>query len=215
MHHFSAGRNSIGLRQSVSDKGIEIVNLLAPKVEMLGFDLLGAEYLLVPSGAILRLYIDIPFAMQPECMVSIDDCERVSREVSAYLDLEEPISGNYTLEVSSPGLDRRLFTLEQFARHHNHLVKVGLKLQQHGSRRLQGKIVRVEQVGGFVVLLVNGVELAVDFNNIDKARIVPDWSALGLAPLEKSKHDTKKMSQGNKKPSNESAARQAVRGVIR
>ncbi len=90
----------------MSDKGIEIVNLLAPKVEMLGFDLLGAEYVLVPSGAILRLYIDIPFAMQPECMVSIDDCERVSREVSAYLDLEEPISGNYTLEVSSPGLDR-------------------------------------------------------------------------------------------------------------
>ncbi|MRT52114.1 ribosome maturation factor RimP, partial [Xylella fastidiosa subsp. multiplex] len=76
----------------------------------------------------------------------------------------------------------------------------------------QGKLVRVEEVGGILVWLVNGVELAVDLNNIDKARIVPDWSSLGLAPLEKSKHDTKKMSQGNKNPSNESAARQAVRG---
>ncbi|HHW4681297.1 MAG TPA: ribosome maturation factor RimP [Xylella taiwanensis] len=190
----------------MSDKGIEIVSLLASKVEMLGFELLGAEYLLVPSGAILRLYIDMPFAMQSECMVSIDDCERVSREVSAHLDVEEPISGNYTLEVSSPGLDRPLFTLEQFARHHSELVKVGLKLPQHGRRRLQGTIARVKHVEGLVVLLVDGVELTVDFNNIDKARIVPDWSVLGLAPLKRSNPDTKKTSQGNKKPSNESAA---------
>ena len=108
----------------MSDKATEIANLLAPTVEALGLDLLGAEYLPAPGGATLRLYIDVPLAEQPERIVNIDDCERVSREVSAQLDVEDPISGNYTLEVSSPGVDRPLFTLEQFERSNRRLEEV-------------------------------------------------------------------------------------------
>ncbi|MBD4282481.1 ribosome maturation factor RimP, partial [Xanthomonas citri pv. citri] len=82
---------------------------------------------------------DVPLAEQPERVINVDDCERVSREVSAQLDVEDPITGNYTLEVSSPGVDRPLFTLEQFARHVGESAKIVLKLAQDGRRRFQGK----------------------------------------------------------------------------
>ncbi len=199
----------------MSDKATEIANLLTPTVQALGLELLGAEYLPAPGGATLRLYIDVPLAEQPERIVNIDDCERVSREVSAQMDVEDPISGNYTLEVSSPGVDRPLFTLAQFALHVEESAKVGLKLPQNGRRRLQGRIVRVDEATGQVVFLVDNAEMAVDFDNIDKARILPDWAALGLAPQKpnKPKPGPKKAGPGNKKPSNESTAGKAARGV--
>ncbi len=164
----------------LSDKANQIANLLAPTVQALGLELLGAEYLPAPGGATLRLYIDVPGAEQDSRAVGIDDCEAVSREVSAQLDVEDPISGNYMLEVSSPGIDRPLFTSAQFARHLGQKAKVALKLPQDGRRRLQGVIARIE--GDSIVFVVDAAELVVAFDNIDKARLVPDWAALGLAP---------------------------------
>ncbi|MEE7546719.1 ribosome maturation factor RimP [Xanthomonas sp. Kuri4-1] len=190
----------------MSDKATEIANLLTPTVQALGLELLGAEYLPAPGGATLRLYIDVPLAEQPDRIVNIDDCERVSREVSAQLDVEDPISGNYTLEVSSPGVDRPLFTLAQFALHVDESAKVVLKLPQAGRRRLQGRIAQVDEAAGQVVFEVDGNALPVAFDNIDKARILPDWAALGLAPQKPNKPGPKKTGSGNKKPSNESAA---------
>lgn len=190
----------------MSDKATEIANLLGPTVEALGLELLGVEYLPAPGSATLRLYIDVPLAEQPERIVNIDDCERVSREVSAQLDVEDPISGNYTLEVSSPGVDRPLFTLEQFARHLGESAKVGLKLAQDGRRRLQGAIVAVDEAAGTVTFEVDGRPLVAAFDNIDKARIMPDWAALGLAPVKPTGPAPKKGGKANKKPSNESAA---------
>jgi len=73
----------------VSDKATDIANLLAPTVVSLGLELLGVEYLPAPGGATLRLYIDVPLAEQPERIINVDDCERVSREVSAQLDVED------------------------------------------------------------------------------------------------------------------------------
>src|SRR5690606_427236 len=103
--------------QRMTDKAVEIARLLAPTVESLGVELLGIEYLPAPGGALVRLYIDKPESEQADAAngnevagdslpvsVSIEDCEAVSREVSAQLDVEDPISGNYTLEVSSPGI---------------------------------------------------------------------------------------------------------------
>jgi Uncharacterized protein conserved in bacteria len=127
---------------------------------------------------VLRLYIDTP--QGDGRAVGIEDCEATSREVSAQLDVADPISGNYTLEVSSPGVDRPLFTTAQFARFQGENAKVSLKLPMDGRRRLQGEIVRVD--GGTVVFGVDGSELAVAVDNIEKARLVPDWVALGLAP---------------------------------
>lgn len=174
----------------MTDKAVEIANLLAPTVESLGVELLGAEYLPAPGSAVLRLYIDVPADRavddngQPRS-VTIEDCEAVSREVSAQLDVEDPISGQYTLEVSSPGLDRPLFTLEHFARFAGQTAKVGLKLPQDGRRRLQAQIVRVE--GDSVVFLLETGEFVVPSGNIDKARLVPDWAALGFAPVKPGK----------------------------
>ena len=167
----------------MSDKHSDIAELLGPTIESLGLELLGIEYLPAPGGATLRLYIDVPASAQegePERTVGIDDCEAVSREVSAQLDVADPISGNYTLEVSSPGLDRPLFSLAQFARFAGAQAKVALKLPQDGRRRLQGTILHVG--GDSVVFALDGAEFTVAADNIDKARLVPDWAALGLAP---------------------------------
>ena len=187
----------------MTDKASEISALLAPTVASMGLELLGAEYLPAPGGALLRLYIDVPADADDGRNVGIDECEAVSREVSAQLDVEDPISGNYTLEVSSPGIDRPLFTPAQFARFLGETAKVGLKLPQDGRRRLQGRIARVE--GEAITFDVDGQPLAVAFENIDKARLVPDWVALGFAPAkDKSGRDARpgkaKKSPAAKKP---------------
>ena len=169
----------------MTDKATDIAKLLAPTIRSLGLELLGAEYLPAPGSATLRLYIDVPEGEtgadgEPRA-VTIEDCEAVSREVSAQLDVEDPISGQYTLEVSSPGVDRPLFAPDQFARFAGEKAKVGLKLPQDGRRRLQGTILRVE--GDSIVFAIDGVgEFAVALDNIDKARLVPDWAALGFGP---------------------------------
>ena len=163
----------------MSDKASEISALLAPTVESLGLELLGTEYLPSPGGAVLRLYIDVP-AGEAERMVGIEDCEAVSREVSAQLDVEDPISGNYTLEVSSPGIDRPLFAPAQYQRFAGQVAKVTLKLPQDGRRRLQGRIDGI--AGETITFDVDGQPFPVSFENIEKARLVPDWAALGFAP---------------------------------
>ena len=177
----------------MTDKATEISKLLAPTVASLGVELMGAEYLPSPGGAVLRLYIDVPAddatvdADGEPRSVTIEECEAVSREVSAQLDVEDPISGNYTLEVSSPGIDRPLFAPAHYARFVGETAKVTLRLPQDGRRRLQGTIERVED-DGTIVLGVDGKEFPVSFDNIDKARLVPDWAALGLAPSKPGAH---------------------------
>jgi len=166
----------------MSDKATQIATLLAPTIQSLGLVLLGAEYLPAPGSALLRLYIDVPDDAEEGRQVGIEDCEAASREVSAQLDVEDPISGHYTLEVSSPGVDRPLFAPGQFARFIGEQAKVGLKLPQDGRRRLQGTIVSVE--GDRIAFDVDGAPFEVGFDNIDKARLVPDWAALGLAPAQ-------------------------------
>ena len=196
----------------MSDKHSEIAALLGPTIESLGLELLGIEYLPAPGGATVRLYIDVPAGEGGDAgrTVGIEDCEAVSREVSAQLDVADPIAGNYTLEVSSPGLDRPLFTPAQFARFSGELAKVALKLPQDGRRRLQGRILRVE--GGSVVFGLDGAEFAVAADNIEKARLVPDWVALGLAPNKYSPANKGKPvpksdnGAGGKHPSNNPAA---------
>jgi len=191
----------------VSDKATDIANLLAPTVVSLGLELLGVEYLPAPGGSTLRLYIDVPLAEQPERIINVDDCERVSREVSAQLDVEDPISGNYTLEVSSPGVDRPLFNLEQFSRHQGESAKVTLKLPQDNRRRLQGRIEATDEAAGTITFIVDKTEVVVSADNIDKARIMPDWVALGLAPSKPTGPAPKRPKPNTNSSSNEPAAK--------
>lgn len=200
--------------RNVTDKADEIAALLSPTVESLGLELLGIEYLPAPGGATVRLYIDVPQAGSgaEARNVGIEDCEAVSREVSAQLDVEDPITGNYTLEVSSPGLDRPLFGAAQFARFAGQSAKVTLKLPQDGRRRLQGEILRVE--GSTIAFAVDGATLEVDAANIEKAKLVPDWVALGLAPaVDKSGRDArpgKQKTSAGQKPANKTSTKNST-----
>jgi len=180
----------------MADKATDIANLLSPTIQSLGLELLGVEYLPSPGGAVLRLYIDIPAGAEGEAaegaaprMVGIEDCETVSREVSAQLDVEDPISGHYTLEVSSPGVDRPLFTAAQFARFLGEEAKVVLQLPLDGRRRFQGRIAAVEgdRIDFEIDARPEPQRVSVDIGNIEKARLVPDWAALGLAPVKPGK----------------------------
>lgn len=187
------------------EKAAEIANLLTPTVQALGLELLGVEYLPAPGGAVLRLYIDVPADAEEGRNVGIEDCESVSREVSAQLDVEDPISGHYTLEVSSPGVDRPLFTPAQFERFIGESAKVGLQLPQDGRRRLQGRIAAVE--GDNILFEVDGQPLRVAFDNIEKARLLPDWAALGYGPAKDLSGRDERPGKRKKQPSNKPAAR--------
>ena len=158
----------------MSGKAEEIQALLAPTVASLGLELLGVEFVPSSNSALLRLYIDVEGRH-----VGIEDCEAASREVAALLDLEDPIASEYTLEVSSPGIDRPLFTIAQFARYIGEQAKLTLRLPQDGRRRLLGRIERVD--GNNVVIAEDKAEYVVAQDNIEKARLVPDLVALGLA----------------------------------
>lgn len=149
----------------------KLTQLLTQVVTGLGYELVGVEWDSSTRGRVLRIYIDV------EGGISVDDCERVSSQVSALLDVEDPISGAYLLEVSSPGLDRPLFTLDQYRRFINHKVQIRLKLPVAGQRRFKGVIARIE--GDRVVISrEDGYEIAVPFENIDKARLIPDYQAI-------------------------------------
>ena len=160
-------------RSSVKDD--ELIQLINPVVADLGLECLGIEYAPSRGNSLLRIYID-----HPERPIAIEDCEAVSRELSAQLDVNDPISGRYTLEVSSPGIDRPLFTPAQFTRFLGEKVKVSLNLPVNNRRRLQGPIRAVD--GERITIEQDGVDVVVDHDNIEKARIVPDYVALGLAP---------------------------------
>jgi ribosome maturation factor RimP len=158
---------------AMTGKALELKELLEPTVTSLGLELLGIEFSPAACNTLLRLYIDAPGRL-----VAIEDCEAVSREVSANLDVNDPIASNYTLEVSSPGIDRPIFSLAQFAKWIGEQAKISLNLPQDGRRRLQGVIQSVGDDG--VALLVDGRVFTVSISNVDKARLVPDLVALGL-----------------------------------
>lgn len=162
----------------MTGKATEISTLLAPTVAALGLELLGVEFAPTGNSAMLRLYIDAPGRH-----VDIEDCERVSREVSAQLDVEDPIASQYTLEVSSPGIDRPLFTPSQFGRFIGEQAKLTLRVPVDGRRRFQARILGVD--GDDVLLAHEAGDMRVAHANIEKAKLVPDLVALGLAPQPK------------------------------
>jgi ribosome maturation factor RimP len=146
-------------------------DLIEPVVSSLGCELWGLEY--HASGrhrGALRIYIDKPEG------VDLSDCEKVSRQVSGVLDVEDPIQGEYTLEVSSPGMDRPLYTLEQFAEFVGEQVKVKLRVPFEGRRQFKGLLSGVE--GDEVKVVVEDHEYLLPIESIDKANVVPGFSDL-------------------------------------
>lgn len=142
--------------------------LLAPAVTSLGFELWGVEYLVRGRHRLLRVYID------REEGVTVDDCAAVSHQVSGVLDVEDPIPGEYTLEVSSPGLDRVLFEPSQYVRYAGSLLLVRTQAAIAGRRRFRGRLQSVTDEG-FVLALDEGGEQAIAFAAVDKAQIEPEF----------------------------------------
>lgn len=154
----------------------------------LGLECLGVEFAPSQGQSTLRVYLDIPVDAAPDAdgqrrEVGIEDCETASRELSALLDVEDPIPGHYVLEVSSPGIDRPLFTAAQFARVLGQEVKVLLRTPLEGRRRLRGKLAAV--AGERLTLEAEGKMFAFDHEQVESAHVVPDWVALGYAPKPK------------------------------
>jgi len=145
----------------------QIVALLEPEIERLGYELADIEVNLVAGGGVLRLFID------KEDGITLEDCETVSRQVSALLDVEDPIPGEYNLEVSSPGLNRRLVKAAHFERFAGSKVKLKLKRIVDGRRNYKGRLVGYDEPN---VLVKEGKEtFAIPFQEIDTARVVPDF----------------------------------------
>lgn len=149
----------------MSSKLEQLQALLAPVVEALGYQCWGVEFISQGRHSLLRVYIDHADG------ILIDDCEKVSRQISAVLDVEDPVSGEYTLEVSSPGMDRPLFTLEQFAAHAGEQVKIRLRSPYEGRRNFQGVLRGVEEQD--VIVQVDDHEYLLPIESIDKANIIP------------------------------------------
>jgi ribosome maturation factor RimP len=143
----------------------EIEGLVAPLVDALDCTLWGIDLQRHGKSSTLRIYID------REQGVSVEDCEAVSRRVSAVLDVEEPLPGNYTLEVSSPGMDRILFRLEHYAESIGETLDVRLIRPFEGRRRLTGTLAGVE--GDEIILQVDQDEYLLPLEWIQRARIVP------------------------------------------
>lgn len=146
----------------------------------LGVECLGVEWLAAGGDSKLRVYIDRP---EGDEGVTVDDCEAASREISAWLDVEDPISGHFVLEVSSPGMDRPLFTAEHYQRAVGSMAKVTLKLPRDGRQRFTGRIEAVDD--GTVVMDVDGSKVELAVVDIDHGRIRPDWQELGYTPTAK------------------------------
>lgn len=141
--------------------------LLAPAVTALGYEFWGLEYLTHARQAVLRVFIDSPNG------IGVEDCAKVSRQISAVLDVEDPITIEYTLEVSSPGMDRPLFTLEQYQRYVGENVKIRLRSPFEGRRNFNGRLVGIE--ADEVVIVVEDHEYLLPIEMIDKAELVPQF----------------------------------------
>ncbi len=148
-------------------KAEKLAQMLAPAVAACGVQLWGVEFFPQGRRSVLRVYIDSPEG------VTVDMCGVVSHQVSGVLDVEDPIAGEYVLEVSSPGWDRPLYTQEQYRRYVGSQVHLRLCVPVQGRRRYTGLLQSVDETGK-LRLLVDGNEVELALSQIDKGHVVAD-----------------------------------------
>jgi ribosome maturation factor RimP len=149
----------------------QLRELLAPVVAGLGYQLWELEFLPRSGGGMLRIYIDSS-RDSPERGISLDDCERVSRAVSETLDAADPIPSHYTLEVSSPGLDRLLRTREHFERFAGERVRLEMMQPIEGRKRFAGRLLGVGERD--ITLELESGRISLPIDDIHRARLAPD-----------------------------------------
>ncbi len=145
--------------------GIEEV--IEPVVSGLGYEYVGAQFGQAENGQTLRVFIDT------ENGVVVEDCVAVSKQLSAVLDVEDTIKSAYQLEVSSPGVDRPLFTAEQFAKQLNEVIKVKMAAAVDGRRNFKGRL--VEMNNDKAVIEVDGIDYALPVGDVEEAHVVANF----------------------------------------
>jgi ribosome maturation factor RimP len=145
--------------------GEELTRLLGPTIERLGYELADLELRLAGRDSVVRVFIDKPQG------VRLEDCEAVSRQVSAVLDVEDPVPGHYVLEVSSPGLDRKLTKPAHYRRYVGDDVRVQLRVPVDGRKKFRGKLLAASE--DTIQIEVDGQLHELPIATIDTARLVP------------------------------------------
>ena len=145
----------------------QLEDIVVPAVAASGCKLWGLDYFANGKVTVLRVYIE------KDGGVHVDDCEKVSRQISSVMDVEDPIRGEYTLEVSSPGMDRKLFTIEQYKEFVGQKLAVKLRVNFEGRRKFTGILKGIEE--DEVVLEVDNEEYILPYELIDKANVVPTY----------------------------------------
>jgi ribosome maturation factor RimP len=141
--------------------------VLQATVEGMGYEFVGVEYVGQAGRNTLRVYIDTAAG------VTLEDCEAVSHQISGLLDVENPVSGAYDLEVSSPGLDRPLFRREDFSQFAGQRVKIRMAIPMDGRRNFAGQLLGVEN--DLVSVEVDGQIFKLVYEQIERARLVPQY----------------------------------------
>ena len=141
----------------------EIEQLIQPTVESMGYELWGCEYLAQGKHSLLRVYIDKADG------IGVEDCVQISHQVSALLDVDDPIPGNYSLEVSSPGIPRPLFRFNQYQQYVGLEVQIKLFKPVSAKRKFVGNIVSADEVT--LVLMIDNEQQDFLFSNIVKANL--------------------------------------------
>jgi ribosome maturation factor RimP len=176
--------------RNMASKQEVLEQMVAPIVAALDCELWGLEYLTQGRYTTVRIYIDSPQG------VTLDDCEKISRQISSIFDVEDPISSEYTLEVSSPGIDRPLYKESQYLAYVGQEINARLRVAVEGRRRFKGVITKVEN--GQIVLQVDGKEVVLAIDAIDKANIEPCYDEIlrerGLNNTNSSSEDKKEVS---------------------
>ena len=147
----------------IADKVFSIIN---PIVIDMGYELLGIEYVGSGKYSLLRLYIDC------EEGVGVNDCETVSRQVSSIMDVEDPINGQYNLEVSSPGIERPLFLIAHYQRFLGHDIRLRTYRPIDGKRNFTGSIGSVSETNNTIELVTELGPVTLDIGLIEKANLI-------------------------------------------
>jgi ribosome maturation factor RimP len=145
----------------------QVADLIGSTLAGMGYELVGIEYGDHGHGGLLRVYIDRVGG------ITLDDCAAVSGQVSAILDVEDPIAGHYDLEVSSPGMDRPLFTEAHYARFIGHRIKIVMSLPQDGRRRFSGVLRTIKD--GVIEIDVDNELFYLPFSQVASARLIPEF----------------------------------------
>ena len=169
----------------LSNKSQALYDLIAPAVAACGVDLWGIEFLPQGKRSLLRIFIDKPIDENAEPVlneegeveqgrgIGVEDCVRVTQQVGAMLDVHDPISGEYALEVSSPGWDRPFFQLSQMSGYIGHQVALRLIAAVENRRKFQAKLLSVDLENEMIEVEVDAKHmLEIDSNNIDKANLI-------------------------------------------